>query len=552
MINSKRKILFFYSLFIISYLYPAQGASNCLDAITNYNFLIKDSLENPFTMSVGTSMSQTHVTDNTTNPRFIRKKLYEISQKKGKEKAKSWLKAKNVYWYLLRSMPKYGCINGHEIHAGQIADEIIVNKLLDDIVNHLDDNDFILTQCPICDSDKIGIVKEEEDLFDEVMENKLVGLIKNLGVDLQIENGLPNARLSIEISDILKIGTTEVDENKLDRMVKFINKIGNPMLFFHHYANPRVLSNLFEEQKDIFWFSDICTKIIAKLPNITHVCPISQPIGFVFRVTREDLPPFEYNKKRDEIVENMIKACAQASIEMKNVRLSQGGKKLNVLISHQWKIMKAKHKNITDIRYAIELLVTTIADNKYNGLFVKHVKPYIDKFDGIALSVYPALQFDMWKAEGSNIGGDIDYEGSIDAVVETSKAFPGKDIYIVEAGCNTDDSGLKKKYIDMMICVCKRARDAAIPVKALYFWGITNHSDFYMEWNSRKGSTYFGAYDTMELSSINASGEYIQKILKQNLILDEEDANVLFSRARISNFLLKPKKKSYKKIIKNK
>jgi len=545
MINYKKKILFLYSLFIFSYLYTAQDLSTCLDAVTNYNFLIKDVEKNPFTMSVGTSMSQTHVTDNTVSAKFVRKKLYEITQAKGKEKAKSWLTEKNRYWFLLRSMPKYRCANSHKIDAAAIQDEKIIFNLLEDIVNHLDDNDFILTKCPICDTDRIEIIKEEEDLFDQKMEDKLINLIKNLGVDLQASTGLPNARLSIEISDILKTGTTEVDEYKLDRLVRFINKIGNPMLFFHHYSNPAALSNLFENDSSVIWFSDICAKIIEKLPNITHVCPISQPTGFVFRVTREDLPPFEYGKKRDEILQNMIKACVQASIKMKDVR--KGGKNLNVLISHQWKIMKATHTSIADPRYAIELLVTKIADAMYNGSFVKYVKPYIDNFDGIALSVYPAVQFDMWKAEGNNVAGVIDYEGSIDAVIETSKTFPGKDIYIVEAGCNTADVELKRKYIDMMVCVCKRARDAGIPVKALYFWGITNDPDFYMEWNSSKGSTYFAPYDTMDVSSINASGVYIQKILQQNLLPNNEDSNVLFGSKKMNNYLLATEKKHNRK-----
>lgn len=135
MMSYKRKNLFFYSLFLFSYVYSAQDLNDldmsfCLDAITSYKALIKDPLRNPFTMSVGTSMSQTHVTDNTVSPKFVRKKLYEIAQKKGKEAAKSWLRAENRYWYLLRSMQVYGCVNGHEIDSGAMKDQKIVNKNL--------------------------------------------------------------------------------------------------------------------------------------------------------------------------------------------------------------------------------------------------------------------------------------------------------------------------------------------------------------------------------------------------------------------------------------
>jgi hypothetical protein len=514
-----RKNLLFYSLLIFSYIYGSQEASgfkHCMNGLKDYKFLTKDFL-NPFTMSVGTSMSQTHLTDNTVSPRFVRKKLYELAQRYGKEKAKSWLSAENRYWYLLGSMPEYLCVHGHEIVPGGFKDPKIVDKLLSDIVDHLDDIDFMITKCPICDTDRIDIVKEQEDLFTQSMEDKLVALIKDLKVDLQRYNGLPNARLSIEIADILEPGTTEISEIKLNRLVRFINKIGNPLLFFHHYANPAVVPNLFENSITVSWFARICGKIIAKLPHITHVCPVSQPVGFAFRVTREDLPPFEYEKSRDVVLQNIIEGCVQASDEMKRVRQETGGARLHTLISHQWKIMKVKHESVFDPRHALELLVTAIADRIYNGTFVKFATPYMHKFDGIALSVYPALKFDMFKPEGSNIAAMVDYEGSMEAVIETSRAFPGKDIYIVEAGCNTSDSELKRKYIDMMLCVCARARDAGIAVKALYFWAITNHPDFYMEWNSSKGSTYFGPYDTMETSSINASGEYIQYILEESL-----------------------------------
>lgn len=517
MISITKNKLFFYSFLLFSYLYLFSGEAafqlpkGCSGAASDYQSLTEDT-NNPFVMSVGTSMSQTHVTDNTVSPKFVRKKLHEIARKKGKEEAKSWLKAENRYWYLLRSMPHFGCSNKHQIDPAMISEPQIINKILDDIVNNLDEKELVVTKCPICDTDRIGIIKEETDLFTLEMEDKLVNLIKDLRVNTQSLNGLPNVRLSIEIADILKKGSTEIDKDKLNRLIRFIDKLGNPMLFFHHYANPEVMPNLFEDDMHITWFAKVCADIIKHLPNITHVCPVSQPTGFAFRVTREDLPPFEYSKKRDVILENILKASAQACEEMKKVRKDQKGKELKVLVSHQWKIMKQKHTNVLDPRYGLESLVTTIADSMYNQTFVKAVTPYLDVFDGIALSVYPALYFDMWKPEGSNVAGKVDYQGSIEAVQQTSKAFPGKDIYIVEAGCNTADANTKRNYIDMMMCVCKQARKGKIPVKGLYFWGITNHPDFYMEWNSAKGSTNFGPYDSMELSSINESGKYMKEI----------------------------------------
>ena len=517
----KNKV-FIYSLLLLTTFYTWSDNNKftlpkgCSGAISDYKALTEDP-SNPFTLSVGTSMSQTHVTDNTINPKFVRKSLKKVAEKKGKEAAKSWLKADNHYWYLLRSMPHFKCVNNHEIDPGSIKEESIIDNILNDIVNNLDDKDLVVTKCPICNTDRIGQMNDEADLFTLAIEDKLVALVKDLNVDKQASNGLPNVRLSIEISDILKKDSIEIDEIKLNRLVSFINKLGNPMIFFHHYANPQVLPNLFEKDAHITWFAYICAEIIKKLPNITHVCPVSQPTGFAFRVSRQDLPPFEHSVTKDIVLENIIKACAAASEEMKAVRQSQGGKKLNVLVSHQWKIMKQKHNNVLDPRYGIESSVTTLADMMYHQTFVKVVKPYISKFDGIALSVYPALYFDMWKPDGNNISGKVDYQGSLETVQATSKAFPGKDIYIVEAGCNNSDKQVKRDYIDMMLCVCKKARAEGIPVKGLYFWGITNHSDFYMEWNSRKGSTNFGPYDSMETSSINESGKYIKDIFESNL-----------------------------------
>lgn len=534
MIRVIKEKLFFYGLLIVSSIAGASSVneldvSTCKKAVENYHDLMK----NPFTMSVGVSISQTHYTNNTLHPKFVLEKLYNVSQKQGKEKAKSWLAAKERCWYLLGAMPEYTCENGHKIDPGSIEDSNHKQKILDDILSHMDNKSFSITKCPTCDTNKIIMKTKSVDSFNEVMEDKLVELVKNLDVDLQMLNGLPTVRLSIEIADILQQGTRSIDETKLRRLIKFINKLGNPMLFFHHYANPQSYENLFETEESILWFSSICATIMKHLPNITHVCPVSQPVGFAFRMARGELSPFELTQSRSVFLENIIRACAQASLEMKNVAADQmkAGKRVNslkVLVSHQWKIMKVKHTSILDIRYSLESLVATIADSIYNGSFVDSVTPYIDYFDGIALSVYPSLKFDMWTPQGSNVDGTIDYEGSLESVIATSKAFPKKDIYIVEAGCNTRDQKMKIEYIDKMTCVCKKAvRDLRISLKTLYFWGITNDPDFYMEWNSLKGSTNFGPYDTMEKSSINVAGKYIQQILKKNLLMYDEDGKVI-------------------------
>ncbi len=513
MVYRKKSLLFILFSFIFVSMHGSDmwDSSSCPKAEENYKYLMQDR-SMPFAMSVGTSMSQTHLSQNTVHPEFVRKKMLEIAKKLGKEEGLKWLKDEKRIWYLLRSMPQYDCICGFkdvsELNQNQIY--VAIHYITQHFMNK---NELEITDCPKC-SEKLTKKAEHQDLFTHEMQDKMASLIKELIKDAKLEAQIPNARLSIEISDILKSGTIEIDETKLNNVVGFINKIGNPMIFFHHYANPISLPNLFEKEEHAEWFANICAKIIEKLPNITHVCPISQPTGFMFRVTRnQDLPPFEYGVDQDTLLNNMMKASALAAERMKAVRNKNGnGIKLNTLVSHQWKMMLPKH-SYYDPRYALEAMVTTIADKMYNGKFVNAVQPYLDKFDGIALSVYPALKFDMWKPDGSNIAGAVDYQGSLGAVVETNKAFPLKDIYIVEAGCNNADEKVKKEYIDMMLCVCARARQVGIPLKFLGFWAITNDSDFYMEWNTKKGTTNFGPFDGMEPSSINAGGRHIQKII---------------------------------------
>ncbi|MBI2344603.1 hypothetical protein HYV10_00835 [Candidatus Dependentiae bacterium] len=511
------KSIHFIFLYLISFL-PINAINSfdesiCPSGKQSYEYLMSNAVH-PFALSVGTSLSQTHISENTINPEYVRKQMLKIAKKMGPLEGEKWLRAESRIWYLLRAMPEYSCINGHNIHVATLDLEhrdIAVKDILSDLEHN---QELQLKKCPLC-QEKIDFQREQQDLFTVDIQDKIAGLVHYLNIDLLKLKQIPNMRISIEIADILKSGTTEIDDKKLENLTSFIKKLGNPMIFFHHYANPIQLSNLFEKQEHAEWFANICARIIEKLPNITHVCPISQPTGFVFRVTRnQDLPPFEYTVEQDKLLENIMKASALASDKMKNVRdKNSKDVKLNVLVSHQWKIMIPKH-SYYDPRYALELLVTTIADKMYNGKFVSAVQPYISKFDGIALSVYPSLKFDMWKPDGSNILGEVDYQGSLGAVIETNKAFADKDIYIVEAGCNNADPKIKKEYIDMMLCVCARARYLGIPVKSLYFWAITNHPDFYMEWNTARGVTYFAPFDDLNIESINQGGKYLKEIIE--------------------------------------
>ncbi|MBP9765512.1 hypothetical protein KBD08_04220, partial [Candidatus Babeliales bacterium] len=373
-----------------------------------------------------------------------------------------------------------------------------------------------LTACPECGG-ALQILPNKTPKFTPEYQQAMITQLRDLRVDDQIGckiANMPNVRVSLEASDVLQEGLDVIDPIKLDAQAQFIQSIGNPMLFFHHYSNPLSKSDLFNNSQDIDWFANYCAQVIKKSPQVTHVCPISQPVGFAFRVTSQSLPPFTITTDKKKYLQNIADAQAAAAKAMKAVKPD-----VKVLMSHQWKLMKPKHSYL-DPRYYLEAGVCKIAHSMYNQAFVNLMKPHIDLFDGIALSLYPPVYFNGWKPEADNCGGIIDEKSALETIVEVRKAFPDKDIYIVETGCNTQDPAKKIEFIDMTLRVCQAARDQGIPVKSVYFWGLTNDPNFYSEWNMAPGSTNFGPFDKLELEnptrSINAAGKHMQKILKQD------------------------------------
>src|SRR5690554_5034028 len=77
-----------------------------LDGKKSYQYLMNNG---SFAMSIGTSVSQTHLSDNTVNPLFVRKKMLEIAQKMGEQEGRKWLTSEDRIWYLLHGMPTYAC-----------------------------------------------------------------------------------------------------------------------------------------------------------------------------------------------------------------------------------------------------------------------------------------------------------------------------------------------------------------------------------------------------------------------------------------------------------
>ncbi|MBI2352982.1 hypothetical protein HYV11_01920 [Candidatus Dependentiae bacterium] len=459
----------------------------------------------PFAVSIGTALSQTGHTQNIIHPHYLGTLLKKES-KKQKINAQQFLK--DHWGYVVAATADIICSNcGTTTHLKTTKPtDPKINNIVAILMNDKTEK-LCLSICPNCKSDDIKELPQTLHHFTKEQQICFVEQLKALGVFEQTAaTQLPTYRLSLELSDLVNRDGI-IDTKKLEEQATFVNELKNPLIFMHHYANPQCKPHLFEDKKDITWFANICAQFIEKCPHVTHVCPISQIMGFGLQVQRQSLPPFCCNIDKDQFLQNIVLAQVTASKAMKIKNPN-----LKVLLSHQWKPIKPLH-GITDPRYGLEYLVCTIANRMYNQKLVQLVQSHQDSFDGIALSVYPMLYFDSITPKGSNTSGIIDPEAALEAIVQTHKAFPNKDIYIVETGCNSNDPEKKKEFVDMTLHVCQLARNMNIPVKTCFFWGHTNES--YFEWNQLPNNNHFGAFESFSVDSINEYGKYLQSIVTQ-------------------------------------
>lgn len=459
---------------------------------------------NPFVMSIGTSMSQTEHTDNIIHPTYL-SKLLQKKSKKQKSQAQ-WLKDR--WGYVVASTPNISCNNCKldVLLETTKQDHVLVDVLIKVLTNNTT-NSLTFTQCPWCNSTDIIQKPKSLHIFTNEKQEQFKKQLQTLGVfDQAAAKQLPPYRISLEIADMINHDGA-INADKLKAQAAFVQNLQNPLIFMHHYANPQCKPHLFEHKEDITWFAAACAQCVAACPNVTHVCPISQIMGFGLQVARQKmLPPFSCTIDQNQFLQNIIDAQVAASRAMKAVN-----PKLKVLVSHQWKPMKPMH-SFGDPRHALECLICTIADRMYNQTFVQLLQKHSDSFDGIALSVYPALYFNGTTPCGNNCSGTLDPQAALEAIVKIHEAFPTKEIHIVETGCNSADPEIKKQFVDMTLYVCKLARNLGIPVKSCYFWGHTNES--YFEWNKTPGTSFFGPFDGTTPESINEYGKYLQHILQ--------------------------------------
>lgn len=496
-----------------------KGEMNYQPASTSYQRL--NSGGKRFNIGPGIGMPQTIYNTAPTiyNPDDMKYLLYHMLQEKGDSERFTWLKSQE--WYALTCLPVITCQNpkcpNKTINFDNVKDleykqiNMMIQNMLNTIDSPEDPGYITVTKCPYCGGKVTLTPQQYRDLtptYQQALEQEFV----QLGIAKQFDPAqqLPTCRVSIDLGSILQDGTTHIDDAKLQQLAQFVANLLNPLLFIHHYANPAMMPNLFEHESDAAWFANICAEVTRACPNVTHICPISQPMGLIQKVTRGMQPPYRLTKgvTPAQYQKNVVAAQVQAAIEIKRVRPTT-----QVLLSHQFKNLIPEHYPV-NWRYAGEFVKKMGSEFVYNKGFINAFKPYEQYFDGIALSIYPAMIIDTWNAKyNPNLSGLIDPHEALDSIVRTSQAFPGKDIYVVEAGCNNPDPAKKQQYVDMALHVCDIASYMQIPVKTCFFWSLTDDMNFYREWNEAPGSTFFGFYRTIDPATIKPEGQYLQQVI---------------------------------------
>ena len=315
---------------------------------------------------------------------------------------------------------------------------------------------------------------------------------------------LPKYRISLEACEFNSISFQQS---------QWLKQFNNPLVFLHHYSNPQSNPTLFEKVEDKEWFANACANFITSNREIKHICPISQPTAFAFRVARgNDLPPFTCSLDKYRFLTNIIGAHAAAYKAIKKINPD-----IFVYVSHQWKIFKPYHSSIHPA-YALELFISKFANKMYNTAFVEELKKHSDCFDRIALSLYPAVPFYYFVPIVDNLSENFDAEEMLETIKAIHKEFPNKEIIIAETGCNSPNSDIKNKFIDTLLYVCLKARRLGININGIYLWNHTDDIDYYWEWNKKPGSTNFGLFDKLDPNltpekTINQTGIYLKEII---------------------------------------
>lgn len=473
--------------------------------------------DDQFVVGVGTALSQANpVSKNTMHPDFILQQMHKMAflQKNPRQ----WLGGAQRIWYLLNSMPNITCSScgktttPHTLDLQQ--DKALVSTMLDDMIANSGSKKLDLSRCPHCQSGNIELRPIDLATWGPVQQAQTLDQIKALGLDTQIgaKSGLPVYRLSVELADVMQDGKRALDTKKLHDQAAWLKRVGNPFIFLFHYTLPINYLDLFETEEGIEFFANFAQEFVRANPQITHICPISQPMAFSQRVARQmTLPPFESKLTPQKLFENLMKAHVLAYKKIKAVNPN-----VKVYICHQYKPMIPFHNSSFDPRYSLEKFICSLADRFYNQACLNEFKKHEKYIDGLAISVYPPLYFNMWIPIGDNSSGIVDGPNSLQAIMQMHKAFPSKEIIVTETGCNSDQPEIQDTYFDMMLDVCKQARDLGVKIYGCLFWAPTRDSQYYREWNTKLGSSNFGMFKSMDPRSILPFGQYIKDSINRD------------------------------------
>ena len=140
----------------------------------------------PFVISFGTSMSQTHQTNNTAHLAYMKNRLKSEALKS--KNPRVYLASKDRIGYILRTLPSALCQNcKKEINPSKLNrdnDHAVIQNLVDQLNKNIHEN-LIFTNCPFCDSTQLTQQFKKEVVLTKSHQDAMIAQINHLKVKEQ-------------------------------------------------------------------------------------------------------------------------------------------------------------------------------------------------------------------------------------------------------------------------------------------------------------------------------------------------------------------------------
>jgi len=315
-----------------------------------------------------------------------------------------------------------------------------------------------------------------------------------------------------------------------------ITKGITPMICFHHYSDPIWFMDNggFEDSENAQRFVQFVNAVIKKLATVgvRYWLVMNQPLayinkGYVVAMHAPFKKKLLNNPWKAQVQQNIF-ASHEAifeTIKSKNESITHKNHKHKVGISHQITPMRAN-------RYwsIIDPLIGFIADQSYNGNFLKFASSHKNDFDFMALSFYSPCRFKLgaqqsfWDTERvgnetDDSGRIIDARGFYDAIVRVAKSIgKEKPIIFIETGLDADEAkkvGTERRinYFNKTVSALAQAIRDGYNVQGFCVWTLMDN----YEWG--KGYTaHFGLYTRRtgadNMGELKPGGTYYQNIIE--------------------------------------